>query len=212
MVKAGRAAARDPNALRAEEQVVQGLSDPPQLLGLMGFAVASTARAIGSFAYGLREERESGLSNTYALDDMSSVNITTGTSFDSKPLKPSSRLRAVSRLYELTPPDTIYTAQDRLRRNILAVFPNGLEVAYGHEEAECYIANTTYHRQGYARPQLSLAVEDCRHIHHRWKVVNTHLVQGYYEGRDKINSAEPCICNAIPNGDDEILGLADKGS
>jgi hypothetical protein len=41
----------------------------------------------------------------------------------------------VGRFYELKPPDTIL--------NILAVFPNGLEVAYGYEEAERYMANTT---------------------------------------------------------------------
>jgi hypothetical protein len=48
MVRTGRAA----DAPQAEEQVVQGLGDPPQLLGHMGSVVAS---AVGSFAYGLRE-------------------------------------------------------------------------------------------------------------------------------------------------------------
>ena len=55
MVRAGRAAARDPNAPRAEEQVVRGLGDPPQLLGHIGSAVPSAASSIGSFTYGLRE-------------------------------------------------------------------------------------------------------------------------------------------------------------
>jgi hypothetical protein len=52
VVRTGRAAARDPNAPRVEEQAVQGLADPPQLLGHIGSAIAS---AVGSFAYGLRE-------------------------------------------------------------------------------------------------------------------------------------------------------------
>jgi hypothetical protein len=86
------------------------------------------------------------------------------------------RLWAVNRLYEPIPPDTIYIAQDKLRRNILTVFPNGLEVAYGHEEAERYMANTTCNLQEYARSQPPPVVEDCRHIHHGWWVEkNPHL-------------------------------------
>jgi hypothetical protein len=52
-------------------------------------------------------------------------------------------LWAVSRLYEPIPPDTIFIAQDKHGRNILAVFPNGLKVANGQEEAERYITNPT---------------------------------------------------------------------
>ena len=86
------------------------------------------------------------------------------------------RLWAISRLFKPIPPDTVYIAQDRRRRNILAVFPNGLEVAYGHEEAERYMANTTYNLQEYARSQPPPVVEDCRHIHHGWWVEkNAHL-------------------------------------
>ncbi|KAI9773295.1 MAG: hypothetical protein M1839_002155 [Geoglossum umbratile] len=85
-------------------------------------------------------------------------------------------LWAVSRFYEPIPPDTIFIAQDKHGRNILAVFPNGLEVAYGHEEAERYKANTTYNLQEYARSQPPPAVEDCCHIHHAWWAVkNPHL-------------------------------------
>ena len=52
MVRAGRVAARDPNALRAEEQVVRSLGDLLQLLGHMGSAIAG---AVSSFIYGLQE-------------------------------------------------------------------------------------------------------------------------------------------------------------
>ncbi|KAI9774395.1 MAG: hypothetical protein M1840_004289 [Geoglossum simile] len=55
MVRAGRAAARDPNAPQAAEQAIQGLGDPPQLLEHMGSVVASAASVVGSLAYGLRE-------------------------------------------------------------------------------------------------------------------------------------------------------------
>ncbi|KAI9771915.1 MAG: hypothetical protein M1839_002698 [Geoglossum umbratile] len=86
------------------------------------------------------------------------------------------RLWAVSRLYEPVPPDTIFIAQDKHGRNILAVFPNGLKVAYGHEEAERYIMNTTYNLRENAQSQPPPVIEDCRHIHHEWWVEkNPHL-------------------------------------
>ncbi|KAI9776692.1 MAG: hypothetical protein M1839_009419 [Geoglossum umbratile] len=311
MVKAGRAAARDPRAPRAEEQAVRGLGNPPQLLGHMGSAVAG---AIGSFTYGLREAfrspaswwrsinplgqparntvskrlpvlelplridrfpwldlddpatfnqsptqihilqgianaRASGLrvddfdkarytlysdtyderyikngrkdtffdaqeypevygwedtaceDDTHATDGLSSGNIRAGTAPKTPPQKPLNQpkrrdapkkltydewivrerafhdsLWAINGFYEPIPADTIFIAQDKLGRNILAVFPNGLEVAYGHEEAERYKANTTYNLREYARSQPPPAVEDCRHIHHAWWVEkNPHL-------------------------------------
>ncbi|KAI9867569.1 MAG: hypothetical protein M1813_008368 [Trichoglossum hirsutum] len=64
----------------------------------------------------------------------------------------------------------LFSAASCHHRNILTVFPNGLKVAYGHEEAERYIANTTYNLQEYARSQPPPVVEDCRHIHHKWWV------------------------------------------
>src|SRR5579862_5112452 len=86
------------------------------------------------------------------------------------------RLWAVSRLYEPIPPDTHFIAKDKHGRNILAVFPNGLEVAYGREEAKKYLENTTYNLREYARSQPPPIVEDCRHTHHRWWVEkNPHL-------------------------------------
>ncbi|KAH0551655.1 hypothetical protein GP486_007126 [Trichoglossum hirsutum] len=85
-------------------------------------------------------------------------------------------LWAASRLYEPMPPDTIYIAQDKYRRNILAVFPNGLEIAYGYNESDRYIANTIHNLEEYARSQPPPIVEDCRHTHHAWWIrKNPHL-------------------------------------
>ncbi|KAH0558486.1 hypothetical protein GP486_004856 [Trichoglossum hirsutum] len=85
-------------------------------------------------------------------------------------------LWAVSRLYEPIPSDTIFIAQDKHGRNILAVFPNGLKVAYGHEEAERYITNTTHNLQEYAQSQPPTVIEDCRHIHHEWQLISFQIV------------------------------------
>ena len=76
------------------------------------------------------------------------------------------RLWVVSRLYEPIPPDAIFIAQDKRNWNNLVAFPNGLGVAYGHQEAERYM-------------------EDCHHIYHGWWAEkNPHLQppDGHFAG------------------------------
>ncbi|KAI9765838.1 MAG: hypothetical protein M1840_007120 [Geoglossum simile] len=67
-------------------------------------------------------------------------------------------LWSIHRFYDIIPPNTIYIALDCNGKKILAVFPNGLDVAE------------------YARSQPPPAVHDVRHIHHRqWIQENPHL-------------------------------------
>ncbi|KAI9860961.1 MAG: hypothetical protein M1813_005640 [Trichoglossum hirsutum] len=84
-------------------------------------------------------------------------------------------LWVASKLYDPIPPDTIYIAQDKYRRNILAVFPNGLEIAYGYSESDRYIVNTIYNLEGYAysQPPPSLGIADIYITHGGLRKIHT---------------------------------------
>ncbi|KAI9763373.1 MAG: hypothetical protein M1840_000565 [Geoglossum simile] len=85
-------------------------------------------------------------------------------------------LWSIHRFYDIIPPNTIYVALDRNGKKILAVFPNGLDVAYGTDQAKQVIDNISYNIREYARSQPPPAVHDVRHIHHRqWVRENPHL-------------------------------------
>jgi hypothetical protein len=86
------------------------------------------------------------------------------------------RLWVAEELYDTIPADTVYIARDKNNVNVLAVFPNGLGIAYGHQAASKYIRNMIHNLGEYARSQPPPAVDDCRHIHHKWLVDrNPHL-------------------------------------
>ncbi|KAI9765984.1 MAG: hypothetical protein M1840_006991 [Geoglossum simile] len=85
-------------------------------------------------------------------------------------------LWSINRFYDIIPPNTIYIALDCKGTKILSVFPNGLDVAYGTNQAKQVIDNISYNIGEYARSQPPPAVHDIRHIHHRqWVQKNPHL-------------------------------------
>jgi hypothetical protein len=86
------------------------------------------------------------------------------------------RLWSIDDFYDRIPSNTIYIAKDKNNKEILAVFPCGLECVYGKEEGRRYIDDTRYNIYQYAQSQPPPRVEDCRHLHHQlWVKENQHL-------------------------------------
>ncbi|KAI9766955.1 MAG: hypothetical protein M1839_004663 [Geoglossum umbratile] len=91
-------------------------------------------------------------------------------------------LWSINQFYDIIPPNTIYVALDCKGRKILSVFPNGLDMAYGTDQAKEVINNISHNIREYAQSQPPPAVHDVRHIHHRqWVKENPHL--GSEDGR-----------------------------
>ncbi|KAH0562470.1 hypothetical protein GP486_002837 [Trichoglossum hirsutum] len=87
-------------------------------------------------------------------------------------------LWSINHYYDTVPPDTIYIAQDCNGRNVLAVFPRGLEIAYGPEAAAQLIDDISHNIREYAHSQPPPAVHDVRHTHHRSWVQENPEFQG----------------------------------
>jgi hypothetical protein len=87
-------------------------------------------------------------------------------------------LWSINHYYDFVPPNTIYIAQDRNSRNVLAVFPRGLDMAYGPETTTRLINDISHNIREYAHSQPPPAVHDVWHTHYRSWVQENPEFQG----------------------------------
>ncbi|KAI9770364.1 MAG: hypothetical protein M1839_003206 [Geoglossum umbratile] len=74
----------------------------------------------------------------------------------------------MSGYYDCVPEDYIYIARDCKDRVILAVFPRGLEFAYGSKDGQRCADALANNIEKYTESQPPPTVLDCRHAHHKW--------------------------------------------